>query len=115
MSNTPNETPSTPGELIAMQILAIPNEFPSVPTDAVENVMELLAQGGTTPEEYRQIALAILELLIDYHKKTCGDIVHTGLNTELDKLLFASWIADSTILQQAAAMIDSISIPMDDA
>jgi tRNA threonylcarbamoyladenosine modification (KEOPS) complex Pcc1 subunit len=102
-------TPETPGELLAMQILAIP-DFPGVPVDAVSNVMELLTQGGTTPEEYQRIALAILDLLIVHHEEACDRLSRVQL-TELDaRLALTFWAGDLAILRQAAAMVDNLAM-----
>jgi tRNA threonylcarbamoyladenosine modification (KEOPS) complex Pcc1 subunit len=92
-----------------MQILAIP-DFPGVPVDAVSNVMELLTQGGTTPEEYQRIALAILDLLIVHHEEACDRLSRVQL-TELDaRLALIFWAGDLAILRQAAAMVDNLAM-----
>ena len=102
-------TPETTGELLAMQILGIP-DLPGAPVDAVENVMELLTQGGTTPEEYRLIALAILDLLIVHHEQACDRLSRVQL-TELEaRLALTFWAGDLAILRQAAAMVDNLAM-----
>lgn len=102
-------TPKTTGELLAMQILGIP-DLPGAPVDAVENVMELLTQGGTTPEEYRLIALAILDLLIVHHEQACDRLSRVQL-TELEaRLALTFWAGDLAILRQAAAMVDNLAM-----
>ena len=102
-------TPKTTGELLAMQILGIP-DLPGAPVDAVENVMELLTQGGTTPEEYRLIALAILDLLIVHHEQACDRLSRVQL-TELEaRLALTFWAGDLAILRQAAEMVDNLAM-----
>ena len=99
-------TPNTPSELLAMQRS---EGLSPEACKAIDACVEL----GLTAEDKRQVALWLVDELLDLHEDHVGTLLGRALLLPHERQALEAWAVDASHLRQAESLLEVVSLPME--